>query len=59
MTVNEAKEKLVANACCDLNLCDKCPYKSTPKCNDMAFVDEILIEAIDVIMEDIQNETGI
>lgn len=58
MTVSEAKELLLANACCDLDLCSKCPYFSQ-ECEKVSFINDRVPEAIDVIMEDIQNETRI
>lgn len=58
MTVNEAKELLLANACCDLDLCSKCPYNNSKKCGEIPFVlkPDRIYEAIDVITEEIQNE---
>lgn len=61
MTVSEAKELLLANACCDLDLCSKCPYFNTEKCEKIPFVlnSDRIYKAIDIIMEDIQNEMRI
>lgn len=57
MTVSEANEVLLANAYCTLSLCPKCPYYNTKKCEE--FSSEMLSEAINIIMEDMKNETGI
>lgn len=59
MTVQEARELLLANACCNLSLCDKCPYDNTKKCEDESFEYDNLSEAIEIIMEEIQNEKAI
>ncbi len=48
MTVVVAKEYLVANACCRLNKCKKCPFKDSMKCLDVSS-ENILEEAIDKV----------
>lgn len=52
MTVVEAKEYLVANACCQLNKCNKCPFKDSMKCLDVSS-ENILEEAIDKVYEEV------
>lgn len=52
MTVIEAKEYLVANACCQLNKCNKCPFKNSMKCLDVSS-ENILEEAIDKVYEEV------
>lgn len=52
MTVKEAKEYLVANACCELNSCRICPFKESIKCLDIENKN-ILKEAIDKVYEEI------
>lgn len=52
MTVIEAKEYLVANACCQLNKCNKCPFKDSMKCLDVSS-ENILEEAIDKVYEEV------
>ena len=54
MTVVEAKEYLVANACCQLNKCKKCPFKDSMKCLDVSNKD-IIEEAIDKVYEEVLN----
>ena len=58
MIVSKAKELLLANACCDLDLCNKCPYNNSKECEKVPFVlrSDKIYEAIDVITEEIQNE---
>lgn len=58
MTVVEAKEYLLANACCTLDLCNKCPFIEDVKCLN-ARCNNILGEAIDKVYEEvINNETN-
>ncbi len=52
MTVVEAKEYLVANACCHLNKYKKCPFKDSMKCLDVSNKD-IIEEAIDKVYEEV------
>ena len=52
MTVIEAKEYLVANACCQLNKCKKCPFKDSMQCLDVSNKD-IIEEAIDKVYAEV------
>lgn len=52
MTSENAKKFLLANACCQLGYCGKCPVTSITECLD---VDNMLEEAIDVIYEEIKK----
>lgn len=52
MTVNEAKEYLLANACCQLNKCKKCPFIESVKCLDVS-CESIIEEAINVVHEEV------
>lgn len=52
MTVNEAKEYLLANACCQLNKCEKYPFTESVRCLDTS-CESIIEEAIDIVYEEV------
>lgn len=55
MTVKEAKEYLVANAYCQLNKCEKCPFKDSMKCLDVS-CESILEETIDKVYAEVLSD---
>lgn len=53
MTSEKAREILLANACCQLGYCNKCPlFTERIECLD---VDNMLEDAIDVIYEEVKK----
>lgn len=54
MTKKEAKDLLIANACCNFGtlvngLCSVCPFYSSEKCSSSVFSEENIIQAINVM----------